>query len=104
MAVSTVDVRITPDDGWVLIATNPSFLIVRPSVFHPWYLAMTASGAPATGIEGVFMGTDRANAYREAVIVPPLGSALAAQVYIRITDPPNSSPGSAMHFGVISNQ
>lgn len=47
MAVETVDFFISPQDGWVLVAADPALLVIKPSIFRPWRLAMTASGAPA---------------------------------------------------------
>lgn len=62
MAVATVDFRLKPDDGWVKVATNPALLYIRPSVFRPWRLAMTAAGAPAalTAATGVLTLTANA--------------------------------------------
>jgi len=46
MAYETLDFLIRPEDGWVEVAENPVNLIVRPSGFHPWWLAVTDGTAP----------------------------------------------------------
>lgn len=46
MAIETVDFLISPNDDWTLVATNPDYLLIRPSVRFPWRLAVTTSGAP----------------------------------------------------------
>lgn len=46
MAYETIDLSVTPADGWVLVATDPNYLYVRPNANVPWFLAVTASGAP----------------------------------------------------------
>lgn len=46
MAFSTVDFFIKPTDGWVLVATNPTFLLARPTQTRAWRVAVTAGGAP----------------------------------------------------------
>jgi hypothetical protein len=100
MAVSTLDFRISPKDGWTLVATNPSFLHIRPTNARKWRLALTAAGAPAATLQGLqfnqsmYQGRDD---FR-------LDSALTAEVYIRVDEP--SAPGDLekAHFGVIRDQ
>lgn len=48
MAFETVDFELRPEDGWVQIANDPTYLFIKPNIFHPWRLAITASGAPAS--------------------------------------------------------
>jgi hypothetical protein len=48
MAFSTVDFFVKPTDGWVLVSTNPTFLMVQPSQPRHWRVAVTASGAPTS--------------------------------------------------------
>jgi hypothetical protein len=48
MAYETVELSISPEDGWVLAATDPAYLYIKPGLNVPWYLAVTASGAPGT--------------------------------------------------------
>lgn len=42
----TVDFLIRPEDGWVLVASDPSSVIVRPAEYHPWWVAVTDGVAP----------------------------------------------------------
>jgi hypothetical protein len=46
--VETLDFYISPQDGWVLVSTNPSYLKIKPDFNIPWALAATTSGAPDT--------------------------------------------------------
>lgn len=48
MAVSTVDFFLRPEDGWTLIATNPTKLLAKTGNLHPWWVAITTAGAPPT--------------------------------------------------------
>ena len=47
MAIETLDFLVSPNDDWTLVATNPDYLFIQPSIANPWRLAVTASGAPA---------------------------------------------------------
>ena len=47
MAIETLDFLVSPNDDWTLVATNPDYLFIQPSMANPWRLAVTASGAPA---------------------------------------------------------
>lgn len=99
MAVATLDFLIAPADGWTLIATNPTSLLIKPAIFHPWWLAVTAAGAPAASLIGVAMGNDSYD--RDE---PFESGAITGEVYIRITTPPESVTGSKMRFAVIRDQ
>jgi hypothetical protein len=99
MAVATLDFYLRPEDGWTLVATNPATLLIKPDAFHPWWVAVTAAGAPVATILGVPMGknsNDRLETFES--------SAITGEVYIRIMAPPVSSPASKMHFGVVRDQ
>jgi hypothetical protein len=100
MAVSTVDFEIRPEDGWTLVATNPTLLIVRPVEHRPYWIAATVTGAPAAGIEGLKYGRG-GDAFRENFT---LTAAFTGEIYIRTKEPPNSAPSSHAHFGVIRDQ
>lgn len=99
MAVETLDFYVTQADGWVLIATNPASLLVKPSNFQPWFVAITAAGVPAAGLVGVQMGKDSNNRSESFV-----SGAFTGEAYIRIDVPPDSVIGSQAHFGVIRDQ
>jgi hypothetical protein len=99
MAISTIDLNISPDDGWVQVAVNPTSLLIKPRTFHNWWVAVTASGAPAASLLGVPMGND---AYDRDE--PFESGQITGEVYIRITTPPDSVVGSKMGFGVIRDQ
>lgn len=101
MAVSTVDFNIRPSDNWVLIATNPTYLNVRPDNFQPWWVAVTAGGAPAATLTGQQFGRG-GEANREPFILP---EGITGEVYIRIKDPAAVQPvNQKTHFGVIRDQ
>lgn len=99
MAVATLDFLISPTDGWTLIATNPTSLLIKPAIFHPWFVAVTAAGAPAATLTGVLMGID-SNDRDESFE----SGAITGEVYVRIMTPPDSVTGSEMRFGVIRDQ
>jgi hypothetical protein len=100
MAVATLDFAIRPEDGWVLVATNPTLLKVRPVEHHPYWIACTAAGVPAAALEGLKYGRG-GDAQRENF---ELNAAFTGLVYVRVKEPPNSAPSSYMHFGVIRDQ
>lgn len=98
MAAATIDLYIRPEDGWVLVATNPTFLSIRPSGFHPWWVAVTALGAPAATVEGQQFGRG-GEAQRDSFT---LSSGITGEVYIRVKDPAAARPtDQKTHFGVI---
>lgn len=48
MAVTTTDLYVRPEDGWVLAAAAPAaYLLIKPENFFPWWVAV-ASAPPAT--------------------------------------------------------
>lgn len=47
MAFETLDFYIKPSDGWVAVATDPDYLLIRPTGFHAWLLAITSGAAPS---------------------------------------------------------
>jgi hypothetical protein len=54
MAIETLDLNISPDDGWTQVATSPTSLLIKPRTFHPWWVAVgsttpTVSATRATG-------------------------------------------------------
>lgn len=101
MAVSTVDFNIRPEDGWVLVATNPTYLNVRPDNFQPWWVAVTAAGTPADSLTGQQFGRG-GEAMREPLILP---DGITGLVYIRVKDPAAARPiNQKTHFGVIRDQ
>lgn len=99
MAIATLDFFLRPEDGWVLFATNPTSLLIKPSDFKPWFVAVTTGGAPADDLIGIQMGKDsydRDEAFESGSIT--------GEVYVRIMEPPASSPASRFHFGVLRDQ
>lgn len=99
MAIETLDFYLSPDDGWTLVATNPTALLVKPDAFQPWWVSVTAAGAPADDLIGIPMGKDGYD--RDE---PFESGAITGEVYIRITTPPDSVVGSKMRFGVLRDQ
>jgi hypothetical protein len=97
MAYATSDLYIRPEDGWVLVATNPTALIIKPDAFHPWWVAITAGTAPADALIGLPMGRGGDNK-RE----PFQTGAITGNVYIRVRNPVASEPASQhARFGII---
>jgi hypothetical protein len=45
--MATTDFFIRPEDGWVLVATAPDYIQIKPGAFHPWWV-FVSSGDPAT--------------------------------------------------------
>jgi hypothetical protein len=100
MAFATLDFEIRPEDGWVLVATNPNYLKIRPVEHHPYWIAVTAAGVPAADLEGLKYGRG-GDAQRQDF---DISGVTAGLVYIRVKEPPNSAPSSHMHFGVLRDQ
>lgn len=101
MAVATVDFNIRPEDNWVLVATSPTYLNIRPDNFQPWWVAVTAGGAPSIALIGQQFGRG-GDAYRESFILP---DGITGEVYIRVKDPAAAQPvNQKTHFGVIRDQ
>lgn len=100
MAVSTTDLYVRPEDGWVLVATDPVSLLIKPQAFHPWWVAITASGAPAATLVGVPMGRDNSNRLASFET-----GEITGEVYIRIKEPASREPTDAeLHFAVIKDE
>ena len=99
MAIATLDFAIRPEDGWVLVATNPTYFKLRPVEHHPYWIAVTAAGVPAASLEGLKYGRGGDAARVDFDIVD-----LTGLVYVRVKEPPNSAPSSQMHFGVLRDQ
>lgn len=102
MASVTSDIYLKPEDGWKLIATDPATILLRPSNFAPWQLAISAA-APAAGIKGVGFGRNKSpfNFFRSDV-------AITGNVYIKMDQPLNgdqpfnaAAQSNALHFGLI---
>lgn len=96
MALATADFSIRPEDGWVLVATNPAFIQVKPFAHTPFEVAVTVSGAPAATIRGLPFGRDEDNRFQAF----NLGSAITGEVYVRLSQP-IGTVDRAM-FGVIT--
>jgi hypothetical protein len=98
MALQTVDVLVSADDGWVEVASNPASLIIKPDGVHPWWIAVTSGAAPAAGLEGLPMGRG-GEGLRESF----QSGVITGKVFVRIRTPPASVPGSKLRFGVIKD-
>lgn len=96
MAIETVDFYIRPEDGWVLVATNPATLVIRPDSFWTWHVAATSGGLPADTVVGLLMGRERQSSLESFET-----SGLTGEVYIRIAEPPSAEDTAKLHFGVI---
>lgn len=48
MTVSTLNYTISAEDGWTLVATNPSYIHVRCNHNAPWYIYVSASAPSLT--------------------------------------------------------
>mgnify|MGYP003409603639 CR=1 FL=1 len=93
MAASTTDVLIRPEDGWTLVATDPTYLLITPHVKRQWFVAVTAGSAPASTLVGAAMrgGDDRFTFET---------GALTGTVYVRVPNPVDQV-NRGMMFGVI---
>lgn len=97
MAMSTTDLYLRPEDGWVLVATNPSSVLIKPQDFHPWWVAITAAGVPSATLIGVQMGRGNMQP-RESFQT----GEITGLVYIRVMDPIADRPvNQQARFGVI---
>jgi|SRR5690606_30681292 len=95
MATETTDVYINPSDGWTLVAESPSYVMIKPSNFHPWWVAVSNS-TPAASHEGIPMGKDSRGCF-------DVDEPIAGNVYIRIKEPISREPqGADAHFGVLA--
>lgn len=98
MAITTVDVLLTPD-AWTLVATNPNVLVIKPSSYLPWDVAITAGGAPAPDLQGIPMGRDQHNKVEAFE-----ASAITGEVYVRIKTNPQAFAGGTFRIGVIKDE
>lgn len=97
MAFTTTDFVVKPSDGWVLVATDPAFLFVKPSGLHAWFIAVTSSGsAPVDGVTGVPMGRGGDGRHD-----PFQAASITGGVYVRVPAPVDAA-GTGLHFGVIA--
>lgn len=97
MTTYTTDFSIKQSDSWVLVATNPSQLIIKPGVRHPYWVAITDTGVPAVTVVGQAMNGDPEQG-REPFI---LWSGVTGAVYVRIRDnPSNDASQQGMIFNV----
>lgn len=93
MPATTEDIRVRPEDGWTLVATDPAYLLVTPHANRQWFVAVTAGGAPASTLVGAAMrGADDRFTFETG--------ALTGSVYIRVPQPADQT-GRGMMFGVI---
>lgn len=93
MPATTEDIRVRPEDGWTLIATDPAYLLVTPHSNHQWFVAVTAGAPPAASLIGAAMRGDGERLTFET-------GALTGSVYIRVPQPADQT-GRGMMFGVI---
>lgn len=95
MAFATNDVTISPSQGWVLVATNPTNLIIRPNSSQRWYLAVTAGTTPPSTLKGMLMGEENTEER------PPftISSAITGTVYIRVSE----AGADSQSFSIITN-
>lgn len=100
MALETVDFNVRPEDGWVQIAQNTDYLLIRPVDHRPYWIAVVNGGVPAQELEGLKYGRG-GEALRQDFLLP---TAITGTVFLRIKEPPNSSPASHAAFGVIRDQ
>lgn len=99
MAMSTTDLYVRPEDGWLLVAENPASLIIKPEDFHPWWVAVTDGSVPPSDLIGVPMGRGN-DARRESFQT----GEITGSVYIRVRNPIASEPTSQRaRFGVIKD-
>lgn len=95
MASTTTDVNINPSDGWTSVAASPTFIMIVPSNFHPWWVAVAAS-TPADDHVGIPMGKDSRGMFF-------VDEAITGNVYIRVKEPISREPsGADAHFGVLA--
>lgn len=96
MTTYTTDFLIAAEDGWTLVATNPSQLLIKPAIYHPWWVAITDSGAPAATVVGVPMGRDPSDRNQEYF----LPNGVTGLVYVKIKVPTDSQGNEKMAFNV----
>lgn len=103
MAHLTAEFNIAPEDGWVLVATDPKNLLIKShSASLPWFVAVTEVGVPAAGLVGIPMGFgERAenNTFRGSDINIS-GGITTALVYVRVGQKADAT--SKMLFTVIT--
>lgn len=100
MPISTQSLDIHPDDGWTLVATNPTYLFIQPSVATPWRLAVTASGVPLTTTGNLVFKQDEFGGKSFTYQVATAGTAL---FYIK-ADRPRGLVNGHINFGVLRDQ
>ena len=58
MAFETIDLDVAPEDEWVLAATSPAKLVIKPGKLSPWFVAIVDSGTPDHNLKGVPFAVD----------------------------------------------
>ena len=96
MAFTTTNLIVKASDGWVLVATNPINLILRPDSSRVYNIAVTSGAAPTdNNVSGLLMGEEETKD-RPAFSI---NSAITGNVYVRI--PVNV--GHSVRFGIVLN-
>lgn len=98
MPITTTDVYVRPEDGWVEVAENPVSLLIKPEGFQAWFLAVTDGSDPADGLIGVQMGRGGDN-LRESFQT----GEITGKVFLRVRDAPASTPSAQLRFGVVKD-
>lgn len=68
MAAASINYTIDPEDGWTLVATNPAYLFVKPQVYEPWHVCITAGSAPVAPAQATGTLTFAGNAVADETV------------------------------------
>lgn len=100
MAIETVNFLVEPEADWVLVATNPTYLMIQPSVAAPWRLAVTSGSAPTASTGSLVFKQDEhgGKGYAFEISAPVTGS-----FYIK-ADRPRAQYGGNVVFGVVRDE
>lgn len=99
MAYSTAEVEVQPSDGWVEVANNPAFLMIKPhSRAQAWFFAISAA-APAATVRGLPMGRQDSGGQNIVQIHPP--AAITGKAFVRVER--NADAISKVKFTVIKD-
>lgn len=92
MAIETTDYYISPTDGWVEVATAPTYVFIKPTEGFAYRVAITDAAPPVDNLRGAVINDGQPFEFQIATE--------DGDVYVRVDRKPEQRP---LHFGVITD-
>lgn len=101
MTISSNNIAIRPEDGWVSVGQSPIVMGIYPTLKHYWYIAFSDT-KPADDDDGAITMGQGKNKLRPFLSQEYSGLMGASQqVWIKIKDPPNSDATTKLNFKIV---